>query len=225
MNKLFAVVLYAVAAVTLVGCQSTYYSAMEKVGVHKRDILVDRVAETRDAQKDSQEQFKTALQQLSELIAFDGGQLQEVYEALQDQYDASVESAERVTSRIDKVESVADALFEEWQEELQQYSSERLRRDSEKKLKSTQRKYQKLLRAMRQAERKMEPVLVALKDNTLYLKHNLNAQAIGAIKSEYDRIKADVGALIEEMNTAIAESDQFIKDMEGQSSTDGKSTT
>lgn len=212
MNRLIAVIF----CLTLAGCQSAYYSAMEKVGVHKRDILIDRVSETRDAQKESQEQFQSALQQLSQLIQFEGGKLQEVYEAMQDEYDASAAAAGEVSSRIGKVESVARALFEEWEGELEQYSSANLKRESAKKLKATERKFNKLLRSMRQAEQKMQPVLTALKDNTLYLKHNLNAQAIGAIKNEYQRIKADVGVLITEMNKAIAESDAFIKDMEAQ---------
>lgn len=196
------------------GCQSAYYSAMEKVGIHKRDILIDRVADTRDAQKQSQEKFQSALEQLSELIQFDGGQLQQVYEAMQDEYDASKAAAEEVSNRISKVESVAQALFDEWETELDQYSSPTLKRESAKKLKTTERKFNKLLRSMQQAEKKMQPVLTALKDNTLYLKHNLNAQAIGAIKNEYQRIKADVGVLVGEMNKAIAESDAFIKEME-----------
>jgi hypothetical protein len=32
------------------GCSSMYYGAMEKLGVHKRDIMVDRVKEARDSQ-------------------------------------------------------------------------------------------------------------------------------------------------------------------------------
>jgi hypothetical protein len=192
MKKLSLILL----CLTLGACQSTYYAAMEKVGVHKRDILIDRVTETRDAQKESQEKFQSALQQLSQLISFEGGKLQEVHETLQDEYDISFEAAANVTKRIGKVESVAIALFDEWQIELEEYSSPRLKRESEKKLKATQRKFNKLLRTMRQAEKKMQPVLTALKDNTLYLKHNLNAQAIGAIKSEYAQIKADVGELM-----------------------------
>jgi hypothetical protein len=31
-------------------CSTAYYGTMEKVGIHKRDILVDRVADARDAQ-------------------------------------------------------------------------------------------------------------------------------------------------------------------------------
>lgn len=208
----------AIFCLVLVGCQSAYYSAMEQVGIHKRDILIDRVADTRDAQKESQQQFQSALEQLSELIQFDGGKLQQVYEAMQDEYDASLAAAQTVTKRIDKVETVATALFDEWEGELDQYSSPTLKRESAKKLKATQRKFNKLLRSMRQAENKMQPVLTALKDNTLYLKHNLNAQAIGAIKNEYQRIKADVGSLIVEMNKAIKESDAFIKEMEADKS-------
>ena len=34
----------------LSGCQSAYYGAMEKVGKHKRDIMVDRVSEAKDSQ-------------------------------------------------------------------------------------------------------------------------------------------------------------------------------
>ena len=215
MIKQLAIITALSASIALTGCESTYYDAMESVaGIHKRDILIDRVSDTRDAQKDSQEQFKSALEQLSALIDFDGGQLQQVYEAMQDEYDRSVSAAERVSSRIKKVESVANALFDEWREELEQYSNANMRKDSERKLNQTERKFAKLLRAMHQAERKMTPVLTALKDNTLYLKHNLNAQAVGTIKGEYNRIKADVNALIKDMNTAIAESDTFIAQME-----------
>ncbi|MFT5676038.1 MAG: Skp family chaperone for outer membrane protein [Paraglaciecola sp.] len=199
----------------LVGCQSAYYSAWEKVGVEKRDILVDRVEDAKESQEDAQQQFKSALDQFSQLINFDGGELQVVYEQLKDQYEASDESASRVSSRISKVESVAEALFDEWQLELEKYSSETLRRDSQKKLKDTQRRYNSLLKAMRKAESKMAPVLSALQDNVLYLKHNLNASAIGALQGEFSGIKKEIDQLIQEMNTAISQSNEFISSMKG----------
>ena len=49
------------ALLVLSGCASTYYDAMEKVGYHKRDILVDRVESARDAQSEAQDQFRSAL--------------------------------------------------------------------------------------------------------------------------------------------------------------------
>ena len=44
----------------------------------------------------------------------------------------------------------------------------------------------------------------------LYLKHNLNASAIGALKGELAEIDRDVSSLISSMNEAIQESDSFI---------------
>ena len=118
------------------------YSAWETFGVEKRDILVDRVESAKDAQEDAQEQFSSALEELSALIAFDGGELEKVYKGLKSEYESSVSSAERVSARIDKVQDVAEALFDEWQTELSLYKSENLRRDSQRKLKETQRQYQ-----------------------------------------------------------------------------------
>ena len=165
----------------LTACQSAYYSAMEKVGVHKRDILSDRVEEAQQSQQDAQQQFKSALEQFSTLIKFDGGDLQRVYEATDSEYQACSKAAEDVSARINSIESVADALFDEWQDELDQYSNARLKQDSAKKLSDTKRQYSSLLKSMRKAEQSMQPVLSSLKDNTLYLKHNLNAKAIGAL--------------------------------------------
>lgn len=194
----------------LSACQSTYFSVWEKLGVEKREILVDRVEDVNEAQQDAQQQFESALEELTALISFDGGELQDTYDALKDQYEASQDSATRLQSRIEKVSSVAEALFEEWQAELSQYQNESLRRDSERKLRETQRKYQQLQKTMQRSVDKMQPVLLALNDNVLYLKHNLNASAIGALQGEFDKIKRDIRSLVREMNQAIAQSSAFI---------------
>ena len=112
-----------VLTLTLTGCQSAYYSAMEKVGVHKRDILIDRVEETKDSQQESQEEFKSALERLTTLIDFNGGELQDTYNQLNDDYESSLKAANEVSTNINKVEDVAEALFDEWGDELEQYKS------------------------------------------------------------------------------------------------------
>ena len=210
MKKLIVISIF----LCLSSCQSAYYAAWEKVGVEKRDILVDRVENAKDSQEEAQEQFSSALEQLSLLIKFDGGELQGVYDALKNEFEASEASASEVSARIDKVESVAEALFTEWQDELEQYSNATLKRDSQAKLRDTQKRYKSLLTAMRKAEAKMPPVLNALRDNVLYLKHNLNANAIGALQGEFNGIKNNIGKLIIEMNKAIKESNTFIANMQ-----------
>ena len=183
------------------------------MGVHKRDILIDRVEETKDSQQESQEEFKSALERLTTLIDFNGGELQDTYNQLNDDYESSLNAANEVSTNINKVEDVAEALFDEWGDELEQYKSASLKRESSKKLAATQRQFDQLLRSMRSAESKMEPVLSSLKDNVLYLKHNLNAQAVAAIKGEFTNLKRDIQVLMNDMNKSIADSNKFIEQM------------
>ena len=203
-----------IVVISLGGCQTVYFDAMEKMGIAKRDILVDRVEDARDAQTEVQEQFNSALEELTVLINFDGGDIQGAYDALSDQYEASKSAADNVSNRIGKIESVADALFEEWQEEIEQYNNANFKRKTQKQLRDTQNSYAKLLRSMRRAESKMSPVLSSLKDNVLYLKHNLNARAISAISIEFKGLKQEIQSLINEVNKSITESNQFIAAMD-----------
>ena len=204
--------LLPVTLLLLAGCESTYYDAMERVGIHKRDILVDRVAE---AQEEGQEQFKSALEEFRSVVNFEGGDLEDAYESLNAEYEDSESAAERIRDRIDAVESVGDALFDEWESELGEYTSESLRRDSERQLRDTRRRYDRLLAAMRRAESSIDPVLASLKDNVLYLKHNLNARAIASLKGELTTVNTNVDQLIADMQRAIEESSAFIAEMRG----------
>ena len=217
LNSLFRrLLLVALLAVPflLSACSSTQYAVMEKFGVHKREILVDRVEDARDSQQQAKEQFANALEEFSAVLNFQGGALEEKYKTLNSVLEESEEHAQKVRDRIDKVEDVAEALFDEWEDELKLYSSDSLRRSSAKKLKETRSHYQNLMTAMQRAEAKIEPVLTPLRDQVLYLKHNLNAQAIASLQSELGRVEGDVSALIREMEAAIREADAFIVRLE-----------
>ncbi len=195
------------------GCQSVYYNAMEKVGYHKRDILTDRITDARDSQEEAKEQFKSALERFSSVIHFDGGNLQEKYDTLNHEFKDCEARAEEVSDRISSVEDVSGALFEEWEDELSQYNSASLRRSSEQKLNKTRRQYNKLIKAMKRAEKKIAPVLSTFRDQVLYLKHNLNAQAVSSLRNELSMIEADVSVLVREMESSIQEADTFINAM------------
>lgn len=193
------------------GCSSAYYGAWEAVGVHKREILVDRVEDARDDQEKAKEQFVSALDQFKQAVGYEGGELQRVYERLKDELERSEDRAEKVTDRIESVEKVAAALFSEWEKELDQYTSEDLRRKSEQSLKETRTRYSKMLAAMNLAASKMAPVLVVFRDHVLYLKHNLNAKALASLDGVAAELDKDVAVLVREMQASIDEANQFIE--------------
>ena len=201
-------------ALFLAACSSTYYATMEGLGIEKRDILVDRVEDARDAQDDAAEQFASALDQFRSIVQVDGGDLEKTYDRLNGEYEDSVARAEEVSERIDSIENVAEDLFEEWEAELEEYNSASLRSQSAELLRDTKGRYRQLMSAMRKAESAMPPVLEAFQDQVLVLKHNLNAMAIGALRNELDSIERDTANLIAEMQKAIAEANEFIASME-----------
>jgi len=213
MNVIVRPALLCALCILLAACESAYYGAMEQLGIPKREILVDRVSAARDSQEEAKEQFASALEQFSSVVDYDGGDLEEIYQRLEREFERSEDRAEDVRERIEAVESVSGALFDEWSEEIGQYSSESLRRSSEQQLRDTRRRYEALVASMWRAEGRIAPVLDAFRDQVLYLKHNLNARAIAALQSELTDIEDDVAVLLREMEQAIAESDAFISEM------------
>ena len=197
----------------LVGCSSAYYSTMETFGVHKRDMLKKRVIAARDEQKEAGQQFKDALTRMKELYGFQGGELEKIYDGLKRDFDRSSNKAEAVRKRVKDVESVANDLFDEWEKELKQLSSENLRNRDREQLRATRRRYEALHEALKRAESSMEPVITHFRDPGLCLKHNVNAQALSSLQKEALNIQDDISKLLVEMDQSIRQADSFIKEL------------
>lgn len=212
--SLHAGVLSALVCLILItGCRSTYYAAYEKVGVYKRDLLKKDVQKARDDQAGAQEQFKDAMTRLKEITKFDGGNLEKQYNALKQDYSGCASSVESVHKRVREVETVSADLFAEWEKEIKEISTASLRDASRRQLTSTRQKYEELHSALKSAEESMDPVLHQFNDYVLYLKHNLNAQAIASLKGETASIQNEISRLIEQMNQSIQRADEFVKSM------------
>lgn len=204
--------LLAVLLVTLLaGCQTTYYDVMEKFGVEKRDLLKKAVTRARDEQKDAGAEFKDALTRLQQIYGSTGTDLEKTYSKLKSNLERCESEAADVKTRIKEMDRIASDLFAEWEGEISRFSNPAFASDSRRKLYETRSKYQQLSASLRNAESKMEPVLISFQDNALYLKHNLNAAAIGSLRGESSHIEAQIQTLISEMNSSIAEADAFIK--------------
>ena len=200
--------------VLLSACSTMYLEGLEKIGIPKRDVMVHRVEKARDTQEETKEQFKSALEQFTAATNFKGGDLEDTYKRLNDAYEESKGKADEVKGRIADIESVSEALFAEWREEITQYSNQSMKQSSQQKLVATQAHYKQLIASMKQAEAKIEPVLRVFQDKVMFLKHNLNARAIASLKGELGNIRSDVSTLVASMEKSINEANSFIKTME-----------
>lgn len=208
-------IIFFLFAAALGGCASAKYSALEKVGIHKRDILVDNVEDARDSQAETREHLVSAYEELSALVGHEGGALEKQYKRLNKEVERAREATGELDDRLKSIDRVSEDLFEEWESELELYSSRALRDDQARKLADSRKQFRRMRDRMQVARNRVDPVMAVLNDNVLYLKHSLNAQAVAALRGEAANLEADVAALIRDMQVAIDEADAFISKMRG----------
>jgi ElaB/YqjD/DUF883 family membrane-anchored ribosome-binding protein len=211
------IALLLLSAAALGGCSSitdkVYYSAWEKFGYEKRDLLVSQVQDTRQQQEQTKQQFASALDRFREVYHFDGGDVEDAYDKLNQGYEDSAAEADRLRNEIADVKSIGEALFDEWDDEIDQQTVADFKKRMKELRKATRRSYDQMVSKMDEAAAKMNPVLEAFKGQVLMLKSSLNARAIASLQTEAQGLVDEVEELIEEMNESIQEADEFIEAM------------
>ena len=198
------------ACLVLGGCSSVYYKTMEKLGKEKRDILVQRIKDTKKDQEQTKEQLQTTMEKFQELTGFQGGDLEKSYKKLNDEYQRADSQANKLHDRIKSIDQVSNDLFSEWQQEIGQMQNAQLKSRSTAMLRDAKDRQAAYMRAMHKTEDQMTPVLNAFRDQVLFLKHNLNARAIGSLKGTSTKINTDVNALIKSIDGSMQEADKLI---------------
>ena len=199
----------------LTGCRSTYYAMWESVGKEKRHLLKDEVSAAREDQAQASQEFKDALTRVKELTGFQGGELEDAYRRLKADFEDCRHRADVIDDRIRNVEQIAADLFVEWENEIGQITNPNFRSKSRQSLARTRDRYKRLHQSMVKVRNRMDPVLTRINDYVLYLKHNLNAQAVGALGAEMASIQTDVNVLIRDIERSIKEADDFLQVIEG----------
>lgn len=187
------------------------YEAYEMVGIEKRDLFKKEVSKVREEQEETGEAFKDALTKLKEIYDFDGGDLEKAHGQLNSSYEEAQEKSKGVTGRITQLNTVAQDLFSEWENEIQEMSSAELKLKSRSKLSETKQKYGVLHKQLKKSEAKIAPVLGKLKDQVLFMKHNLNAKAIGGLKTESTKIQNDIEVLMNEMKESNKKAESLME--------------
>lgn len=153
-------------AAILASCNSIYYTAWEKLGWEKRDLLVSAMKSARSEQKEVGEEFQGALLQLQKLTGYRGGSLERAYNKCKGEYEGCEAQATKVRT------------------EIRKYDKTSLAADSRAKLADKRAHFMQLSTSLHAAESSMEPLLCQFHDQVLYLKHNLNAAAIGSLRGK-----------------------------------------
>lgn len=209
-NSLTAALLEVIRSFLQRQFRQVYYQTKESFGQHKRDLVVLHVEQACSSLEQSRDQFSQTLDKFKTVIALPDSSLEQKYRLLKRHYESCQFRADEVGNRIVAITQVSEALFTEWEAELKLYQNRTLRSQSLRQLKTARQHYARLLKSLSKAESQIQPVLAAFRDQVLFLKHNLNAQAIAALQQECVLIAIDISQLIAAMEKTIAEANQFV---------------
>ncbi len=198
---------------TLTGCTTIFYKAMSSLGREKRDILISRVKDAKKDQQQTKQQIQTTMESFQQLTGFQGGSLETSYKRLNSEYEKANDQAVKLHNRIQSIDQVSNDLFNEWQGEIKEMGNPKLKAQSNQMLRDSRVREATYLRSMHRTEDKMTPVLKSFHDQVLFLKHNLNARAIGSLKGTSVSIQGDVADLTASIDASMAEADNLIQSL------------
>jgi hypothetical protein len=202
-----------VFAFLLSGCHSTYYKAMSTLGKEKRDILVQRIKDAKKDQDQTRQKLQTTMESFQALTGFKGGSLEKSYKRLNSDYESAASQADKLHDKIQSIDQVSNDLFKEWQGEINAMDNGKLKSQDSVMLRNAKTRQATYMRAMRRTEDQIAPVLKAFHDQVLFLKHNLNARAIGSLKNTSAGLQSDVAGLVQSIDASSQEADKLISSL------------
>jgi Protein of unknown function (DUF2959) len=197
----------------LSGCKSTYYKTMRTLGKEKRDILVQRIKDAKKDQDQTKQQLQTTMESFQALTGFQGGSLEKSYKRLNSDYESAASQAGKLHDKVQSIDQVSKDLFNEWQGEINDMDNGKLKSQDTVMLRNAKSRQATYMRAMRATEDRITPVLKSFRDQVLFLKHNLNARAIGSLKTTSAGLQNDVADLIQSIDASSQEADKLISSL------------
>ena len=100
---------------------------------------------------------------------------------------------------------------------LANISSEDLRKRSEERLNGTRERYNGILAAGDKARQVFNPFIASLKDQVVYLGHDLNPSALASLKPDADKLNKEGEVLFKKIDETVDEASGYITSLKSQS--------
>ena len=195
---------------SLTSCSTLYYNTWELLGKEKRDVLKMNMEDVDDQQKDVEEKVSDTLALIRKNYNFKEGKLEATYDRMKEDYEDAKSLADDYSEQVQKTIDIADDLFDEWEDEAKELSNANYRTTSLKQLRQTKASFKRSEKSMRRVENSLNKLLKSYNDQVVYLKHSLNAKAVGNLKAELSEIKRNIEILSSRIEKSKQQNLEFL---------------
>lgn len=185
------------------GCASVEKAVSTRFGLHRQDTLVRELHAAREAHLVAQDQFAVATEAFDWMLEPEEEiPLRQRYEDLSREFVRTEFRAAEMRDATDRLERAARAYFMDWEDRLYEYADPVIRNTSRRQLDTTRQEYEEAVGHVRRTEVRTNRVLDALGDQVRYLRHNLNHQALAALRNPAIELQLEMKDLLEELERA-----------------------
>lgn len=199
-----------------VGCQRAYYDAMEAMGTEKREILVDRTEDLRDALYAVRSEYSVAVERLATIVQPDALDAEQRFSQAEVLVDACRERSDTLQSALEQTDDIANTLFEDWIVMTREQADAGMRDASQKRLDDLRTSYRAMMRPARSAADRVLPVLRTFEAHVQHLKLHMDDASAATVRAELDRVQPDVTALMGQLEEAVQGTNSFLHTMSRQ---------
>lgn len=154
------------------------------------DKLIKRAGDTITAIRAARMQIGATVRDYNQILAGEAEDNRAAYKKLQKSLKKSEKSAAAVGAQAEKMDSAASEYFASWEASLSEFTSDEMRARSEERMKETRQRYDGILQAGREAGEAFRPFVTLLKDQIVFLGHDLNPAAIEDLQDDAERLNS-----------------------------------
>lgn len=192
------------------GCAQPYARSYEPFWRNRLHTLTRSATLAKEAQQAALEEFAAAQPKMDAFIA--SPETEDPYRDSRRVIARCESGATKSADRVKNVKDNAETIFDEWSRESSQYADPSLRKQSRRELDDVKARTDRLIATLESAEESMQPVLISLKDDALYLKHRRGMRnppppaysAKGVRDRGFAQLRAAIGEVVAECDAFVA---------------------
>ncbi len=203
----------AIALIGLVAFSSCVTSSSRKTdNLRAVDALVGRIERVYVEAEVSKERVEEAVSTLQALVAPDfAGDPVAAYEAFLFTIESSEKQAEVFSASVADMEQDATSVFESWESDLDTFQSVELRRRSAARLEATRARYAEIGAAVRPVQTGHAELNAGLRDQSVFLEHDFNREALLDLEPETASLSAHAEALDHALDRCMAQTRGYVE--------------
>jgi uncharacterized coiled-coil DUF342 family protein len=203
-----ALLLAAGLSARTAGAQPIFGSDPE--GLKRTDNLIKKAEDLVKETTSAREQIGKTLDTYNSIFASDTKDVKKAYKGVEGEMENTEKKREDVRKKLDETKLEADAYFTSWKESLQQIGNPDLRKKSETRMGETRAKFDGILGTIGEARAAYEPFITNMKDQWVYLGHDLNPSGISSLKPERDKLNVTAKELFGKIDASTKKATEYI---------------